>query len=215
MSDPETITPADAFRHFLRADYPQEPHLPDEITGYSWFAFRRHRSSEFCERSQMHDAIVLALAKRAMKKLRENVRDGMIRLQGTLDPKIAPTLIKKSEQLEGDLDVFKRRLEVGPRVYSEVLCLKADVVASGPASSPERRGRKPKLFWRDVDKHIFDLFDHHSELSPDDPEWQTQADVERAVSSYCELKGWAASESTIRRHVGQFLEQRKKGRQGP
>ncbi|SRR5579871_1601880 len=63
------------------------------------------------------------------------------------------------------------------------------------------RGRKPKEFWPQVEDHIKGLFEHHGPLSPDDPGWQTQADVERAILKFITDKGWSASESTIREHA--------------
>jgi hypothetical protein len=88
------VKPAEAFRLLLRADYPQELGLADEITSYEWFAHRGHR---LFERSDSHDAIVLRVAKNAIKKLREKVRDGSIGLTGTIDPKIPPALIGQPE----------------------------------------------------------------------------------------------------------------------
>jgi hypothetical protein len=86
--------------------------------------------------------------------------------------------------------------------------------AFGCASAPNRRGPKPKQFRAQVDEHLSDLFEHHSDLSPDDPKWQKQAQVETAVADYCESNGWTVAESTIRRWVSEFLERRKKDRQG-
>jgi hypothetical protein len=68
-----------------------------------------------------------------------------------------------------------------------------------------RRGHKPKSFWPDVERHIKKKFEHHGPLSPDDPEWSRQADVERAITECIEGNGWSAAESTIRNYAAELI----------
>ena len=46
------------------------------------------------------------------------------------------------------------------------------------------RGRKPAYNWDAAFIHIADQFAHHGPLSPDDPEWSCQADVEREIQRF-------------------------------
>jgi hypothetical protein len=142
-ADPENITPAETFRRFLRADYPQEPGLPDEITSYGWFAHRGHRSSE---RSDYDDRIAWGFAWRAIEKLYTNVRNGSIRLIGTPGIKgashlrdieaesalIPPALIAGSKHPQRTLNVFKQMLELSTNdvmyIYHDILCVGGDVI---------------------------------------------------------------------------------------
>ena len=49
-----------------------------------------------------------------------------------------------------------------------------------------KRGRKPKYNWQAVKSHIFEKFEYHGLLSPDDLEWSCQADVEKAIKAFCQ-----------------------------
>jgi hypothetical protein len=78
-----------------------------------------------------------------------------------------------------------------------------------------RVGRSPKLDWNGaVKRHVFELFDYHGCLSPHDPEWSIQADVERAVADFLDKSGWEAGESTIRKHTAKFISEWKAQREG-
>ena len=80
------------------------------------------------------------------------------------------------------------------------------------AASVQRRGRHTQYDWGSCFAHLDKLFEHHGELSDDDPEWKVQADVERAVSAFFEEKfGQSPSESRVRDKVLEYFE----GRQRP
>jgi hypothetical protein len=75
-------------------------------------------------------------------------------------------------------------------------------------SLPKKQGgRPPAVSWNDVVKAaLFKLLDHHGLPSIDDPEWQNQAAVERAVSEIILDKyGFEVAESTVRVHTARLL----------
>jgi hypothetical protein len=137
MADP---TPAEAFRLILRARYPDDPALPDEITSYGWF----HRQHNRAEREPEADKAVTQAADAAIKELCKNVRDCSLRLRGILRKDAPPDLIDAAEQQIGDLDVFDALLDCdrGARIYSNVHCIKADVdrITGEPQAVPARSG---------------------------------------------------------------------------
>jgi hypothetical protein len=49
--------------------------------------------------------------------------------------------------------------------------------------------------------------DHHDEFSLDDPEWKSQADLERAILDKFVLSGKTPAESTVRDLIGEPLAQ--------
>src|SRR5262249_22420861 len=59
-------------------------------------------------------------------------------------------------------------------------------------------GRKPSYDRASIRKWVFDLMGHHGEFSPDDPEWKSQADLERAILDKFALSGKTPAESTVR-----------------
>jgi hypothetical protein len=73
------------------------------------------------------------------------------------------------------------------------------------AGSPPKRkgGRKPK-FEHLIHGALVELFDWHGDLRDDDPEWSTQADVEKAVRTKLGDKAPSAV-STVRRYVSKFI----------
>jgi len=72
--------------------------------------------------------------------------------------------------------------------------------------APRKRGRKPKLDWDDIKRQTFTLFEHQGAPSAIDPEWASQADVERAIQDILARDGIEVAESTVRKYAGQFLE---------
>jgi hypothetical protein len=77
-----------------------------------------------------------------------------------------------------------------------------------------KKGRKPKIDWQMVDAAMTGLMELHGEFSLDDPDWNSQACLERAVGDYIDKKfgeNAIRAESTIRKHVAAFLEKRKAG----
>jgi hypothetical protein len=76
--------------------------------------------------------------------------------------------------------------------------------STAPTSPP--RGAKPKSFWLDVKKHVFELLDYYGPPSSDDPELPNQAAVERRVADFLQERGLTAAESTLRTHVSAYIE---------
>jgi hypothetical protein len=69
------------------------------------------------------------------------------------------------------------------------------------------RGRKPSYSRASFRKWVFDLMDYHDEFSLDDPEWKSQADLERAVADKFERSGIEPAESTVRALIREPLAQ--------
>ena len=69
-----------------------------------------------------------------------------------------------------------------------------------------RGGRKPVYDWAVVFDHVKSLFEHHGPLSPDDPDWSCQADVERAMQKFCLNRfGREPAVSTVREKAQKFI----------
>jgi hypothetical protein len=75
-----------------------------------------------------------------------------------------------------------------------------------------RQGRPPSPIWEKVKEHVFTLLDYHGAPAPDDPKWANQAAVEKAATDFIENQGWSAAESTVREHVGEFIDEWKAGK---
>jgi hypothetical protein len=75
-----------------------------------------------------------------------------------------------------------------------------------PMLAQERRGPKGIYDWAAIKAEFDRLMEYNGALSPDDPTWKVQADVERAVSDFCS-NSWdrSPSESLIRQHVSEWL----------
>jgi hypothetical protein len=72
------------------------------------------------------------------------------------------------------------------------------IARSAPGRDVHIRGRKPSYGRASIRKWVFDLMDHHGEFYPDDPDWKSQADLERAILDKFALSGKAPAESTVR-----------------
>jgi len=73
---------------------------------------------------------------------------------------------------------------------------------------PRKRGRKPKVEWKgDIKQQIFALFEHQGVPNAADPEWRTQADVERTILDILAKREIEVAESTAREYARQFLEE--------
>ena len=67
--------------------------------------------------------------------------------------------------------------------------------------------------WEMVDAEIFRLMGHHSEFTPDDPEWNAQARLEEAIADFCQDKfKKTPGETQIREHVRLALERWRRTR---
>jgi hypothetical protein len=143
------------------------------------------------------------------------VREGRIRLRGTLKESEPPIEIDKWEQQIGRLYVWPEVLQCGSRIYRNVHCYECDVikesdVIKGVSPPQKKRGAQPRHYWPQVKDHVFAQLDHHGPPSPDDPDWSNQAAVEGVAAEFLLLNEWTAAESTIRHHVREFIEEWKR-----
>ena len=76
-----------------------------------------------------------------------------------------------------------------------------------PGRDVHVRGRKPSYHRPSVRKWVFDLMDHHGELSLDDPQWKSQADLERAILRKFSERNQYPVESTVRDLIHEPLAQ--------
>jgi hypothetical protein len=75
-------------------------------------------------------------------------------------------------------------------------------------STPRRVGRPPKYDWDAIEHKAMELMCHHGEFSNDDPDWNAQACLERALLEFCSHKfGSEPSLSTLRdpKHIPRWL----------
>jgi hypothetical protein len=75
-----------------------------------------------------------------------------------------------------------------------------------PKAAKAGRGPKPKYDPQYIYEIVFYLMDENGEISPDDPDWKTQGDLERAVADRLAKDGLYPSESRLRELVTPALE---------
>jgi hypothetical protein len=76
----------------------------------------------------------------------------------------------------------------------------------------KRAGRPPKVDWNgSVKRKLFKLLDENGAPMPGDPEWSSQADVERAVQKMCNVP---VAESTIRENTSRLIDEWRKSKAG-
>jgi hypothetical protein len=85
----------------------------------------------------------------------------------------------------------------------------ADIEPAPVTTPTSPRGAKPKSFWPDVKKRVFEMLDYYGPPSSDDPELPNQAAVERRVADFLQERGVTAAESTLRTHVSTYIEEWK------
>jgi hypothetical protein len=78
------------------------------------------------------------------------------------------------------------------------------IVSGGDGAHP-RRGRKPLYNRARIRELVFEKMDHHGDLSPDDPEWKSQADLERAIADELAKSGLTPATSTLRDSIREPL----------
>jgi hypothetical protein len=81
------------------------------------------------------------------------------------------------------------------------------IARSVPGRDVHVRGRKPSFDRASIRKWVFDLMDYHDEFSLDDPEWKSQADLERAILDRFARFGKTPAESTVRALIREPLAQ--------
>ena len=81
------------------------------------------------------------------------------------------------------------------------------IARSVPGRDVHVRGRKPSYDRASIRKWVFGLMDYHGEFSLDDPEWKSQADLERAILERFALSGNTPVESTVRALIREPLAQ--------
>jgi hypothetical protein len=72
---------------------------------------------------------------------------------------------------------------------------------------PPNMGASLYMTERPFANGFFDLMDYYDEFSLDDPEWKSQADLERAILGKFALSGKTPSESTVRALIRKPLAQ--------
>jgi hypothetical protein len=72
-----------------------------------------------------------------------------------------------------------------------------------------RRGRRAVYDWAACFACLDECFAHHSELSPDDPVWNAQADVEKAALRFFSERNQSPAESHLRTKVAKYLRDRQ------
>ena len=77
-----------------------------------------------------------------------------------------------------------------------------------PIKRTGRRGRKASYDWTGARAEFDRLMEHHGDLTIDDSEWSSQADVERAIADwFSQSFDSEPVESMIRTHVAEWLKQ--------
>jgi hypothetical protein len=86
------------------------------------------------------------------------------------------------------------------------------------ASSPAKRagGRRPKYPWEKLKQYAMQLLDHHGLPSPENPDFSSQADLERKIVQQCrDLTGGAAPPiSQVREHVSAWIREYRAAKAG-
>jgi len=73
-----------------------------------------------------------------------------------------------------------------------------------------KKGRKSEDYWSAVKQHVFELLDYHGLPQSHDPDWKSQADVERAALDFIQKRfSKGASESSVRKYVKEFISEYK------
>jgi hypothetical protein len=81
------------------------------------------------------------------------------------------------------------------------------IARSVPGRDVHVRGRKPSYDRTPIRKWVFELMDYHGEFSLDDPEWKSQADLERAMLERFAPSENTPAESTVRALIREPLAQ--------
>jgi hypothetical protein len=92
------------------------------------------------------------------------------------------------------------------RLRQLVDALSAAVELAQSRAPKPKPGRKEKSFWPQVEKHIIeDKFGYYGPLGADQPGWESQADVEKAITDFLSENDLSAAESTIRARAKQLI----------
>jgi hypothetical protein len=83
------------------------------------------------------------------------------------------------------------------------------LAAFGPQHEGNRkgRGRRRRYDREQIKNFVFELMDHHGEFVAEDPEWRSQADLERAVLEKLNALGLEPAVSTVRDLIREPLEE--------
>jgi hypothetical protein len=75
------------------------------------------------------------------------------------------------------------------------------IVPGGDGAHSRPLGRKRLYDRARIQKLVFKNMNYHDEFSSDDPEWKSQADLERAIADELALSGTTPAESTLRKLI--------------
>jgi hypothetical protein len=126
-----------------------------------------------------------------------------------IDPKDRELLIEFRQyywRIRGDAAAFEAPVESPMRSEST---FETELARSGSVTGTdeERRGRKPVYDRAFVRKLVFELMDYHGDFLAGDPNWQSKANLERAMQAKLEDKfGREPATSTIRKLIAEPLE---------
>jgi hypothetical protein len=70
----------------------------------------------------------------------------------------------------------------------------------------QKPGPKPDLeWWEKIETKCYELMDHNGDFTPDDPEWDCQARLEKALMDFCQPFGREPGGSTLREKLPGWL----------
>ncbi len=124
------------------------------------------------------------------------------------------SLVREQDLLIGSNLIERDRFSELLAEYVWYKSLKEQIVdgAAKPQSPSGVRGRKATYDWAAVSDHIAAQFEHHGPLSPDDPQWCFQADVEREIQRFFAQKiGREPAISTTREKAKAMIERHMAG----
>jgi hypothetical protein len=136
------------------------------------------------------------------------IRARMLGEQLDLPPEHARGITVEAARLDGLYPVPENKPSP-PSLDETEAATKVDATARKPVA---RRPSRQKPFWSDARKVAFDWLDEHGYPVPGDG---GQARLEEHINTWLTNRGHTASESTIREHVSQWIEEYKAGVSGP
>jgi hypothetical protein len=208
---------ADAFRARLRATHPERTDL-QQIDSIRWFHDRKVIT---VGKKHFHD-LADEPAYAAYDLLKADVKSQKIQIRGMLES--ADAQIEDIDPIyarEGELDVFggtlkiyKRKDTLGiARTYTSVHCYADDIKAllSKPST---RRGRRPRIDWDVIELALQHEIATRGLPSPDNdnPDWRSQADVERWAAQLLQDRNEKIEESWLREKVSEMLKHIEAGK---
>jgi hypothetical protein len=181
----DIVTLAEALRMMIRA---HDPKLAAKITSLE--AVHRMQLPREDGKPLSPDAVRdIETVAAACRVLYGAVREVRIHLRASLKNG-PPEDVDPKEQEIGDLHIWGETLTCGPRTYTHVHCIKADVeraVKSDSIVEADAGGAPERYDWDEGFRHMRELLDERGDpRKPEDATdgWRSDADVGRAVASH-------------------------------